>query len=139
MSTTHQIQQLEEERRVLKVNTDLELERITKQLLKLQVKEFIEQHKEVFEKSEQEIPSRIRLSYYSEYDDEGGTEPHIGEVYLYDEKGDLLDTDLEVFVKTTYQDELIESTLEEELRDLLYRKFETIDIEQYIGEEMIVF
>lgn len=139
MSNQEKIAELIKMTKTIKENTEIELKALTRKLYKLQVQSFMEEHKEAFIKNEQPVPISIELSFYSEYDDEGGTAPHVGEVYLYDENNDMLDLDFEISVKSTYDEEWYSVLIEEEFQDFLSENFETEDLVKYIGEEKITF
>lgn len=92
--------------------------------------EFFTKHKQVFIDNGLSLPASVEIDYDFQSDDEGGSNPYITSVSLFDKDGEWIDDwrELKVDVKSNYSDNVYKYDLEEAIIDCINNNVDINDI-----------
>jgi hypothetical protein len=79
----------------------------------------------------------LEMEFSWEYNDEGGNDPHLYRVYLYDADGNSLDTEFRVEQKSSWSGEYFDYDFDEVIREDIWDNFSSEELVKYIGESRI--
>ena len=110
-------------------------EQLQKQLQKLEQillseigKEFMEDYATVLKENDISLPSYFSLSFSEEYNDEGGTDTYLEDVYFYDVHKKVMNIDVEV----EFDDDTEEFSYA--FRETIYEHFDIDELDRVIDE-----